>query len=565
MSLPGSRSFHSLTRAPKRGAEVFYVRQFSDLPPHIELCMPALSPTMSEGNLAAWKKKEGDFVAAGDVIAEIETDKATVDFESVEEGYIAKILIPEGSQGVPVGTPVALMAEEEGDIGAFGNAVGSVQSEAKDIKEKEPERSSAKTYPEYQEVTMPALSPTMSEGVLAVWRKKEGEFVNAGDVLAEVETDKATVDFESVEEGYLAKILVPAGSGSISVGKLVAVMVEEKEDISAFDDFTDDVSVAVSSTPKEKQEVRQPEVKAAVSKTSDGSRVFASPLARSLATEKGIDLSSVKGTGYNGRIVADDVATFKAPQKLPQQEKQVQTPQKELTSLEGDFEDIPNSNMRKAIAKRLLESKQQLPHYYLTVEVNMDKLLALRGELNSKIDTGKLSVNDFIIKAAAAALRKVPAVNSSWTDKAIRQYNYVDISIAVSTESGLITPIIKDADKKGLLGISNGVKDLATRARDGKLRPEEFQGGTFTISNLGMFGVSQFSAIINPPQSAILAVGASETKVVMTESKGEQILQNCSMMNVTLSCDHRVIDGAVGAQWLKAFKENCEDPAMLLL
>lgn len=290
--------------------------------------------------------------------------------------------------------------------------------------------------------------------------------------------------------------------------------------------------------------------------------MFASPLAKRLAASKGIDISLVPGTGYEGRIVAADVLEFKGVPVSTAAAAAVDVSEETF----GMYEDIPNSNMRKTIGKRLLESKTTVPHYYLTIELNMDKLLKLRADLNSQVANSdiKLSVNDFIIKAAAAALTKVPAVNSSWTDSAIRQYNYVDISVAVSTDAGLITPIVFDADKKGLASISKDVKELAGKARANKLKPQEFQGGTFTISNLGMFGVNQFAAIINPPQSAILAVGTTVKKVVPGDS-AENPFKVVNSMTVTLSADHRVIDGAVGAQWLAEFKKLVEEPVTLML
>eukprot|EP00475_Leptophrys_vorax_P041731 TRINITY_DN78776_c0_g1_i1.p1 TRINITY_DN78776_c0_g1~~TRINITY_DN78776_c0_g1_i1.p1 ORF type:complete len:595 (-),score=167.61 TRINITY_DN78776_c0_g1_i1:32-1816(-) len=548
----------------------------SSYPSHIKLTMPALSPTMSEGNLAKWRKKEGDKVNAGDVLAEVETDKATVDFESVEEGYIARILLPEGSNGVKVGALVAILAESESDIVAFKDfsesAAPAVPAPAAaPTSEPVAAPSSATSYPSHIKLPMPALSPTMSEGNLGKWRKKEGDKVNAGDVLAEVETDKATVDFESVEDGFLAKILVQEGASGVKVGKLVAILVENEADIVAFKDFSESAASGPAPASKPSAVSTSAISSSSSAPASSSGRVFASPLAKKLASEKSLNLGSIHGTGYEGRIVAADVLEYKPAPAVVKPAVAAASPASadvtEKAPESGNFEDLPLSLMRKSIAKRLLESKSTIPHYYLTIELNVDKLLKLRAELNSRIAEGepKLSVNDFLIKAAAAALKKVPAVNSSWTDKAIRQYNYVDISVAVSTEAGLITPIVFDADKKGLSVISKDVKELAGKARANKLKPQEFQGGTFTISNLGMFGVNQFAAIINPPQSAILAVGTTSKKVVPNEGDSEDPFKTISAMNVTLSADHRVVDGAVGAQWLSEFKKFVEDPILLIL
>lgn len=423
--------------------------------------------------------------------------------------------------------------------------------------------------PAHIKLSMPALSPTMSEGTLAKWRKQEGDAVNPGDVLAEVETDKATVDFESVEEGFLAKILVKEGAGIIPVGKLVAILCENEADIAAFKDFTEDAEVPAEKTAQKEEKVEvAPKVESVqnsqqVPSAVPEGRVFATPLAKTLAAEKGIEIASVRGTGPSGRVIAADVREY-----VPLVAPASATISPALSPLDAElYEDISNSSMRKVIGKRLLESKSTIPHYYLTVEVKVDNLLKLRSELNKKLEEKgvKLSVNDFIIKASAAALKAVPTVNSSWTDEFVRQYKYVDISVAVSTDAGLITPIVVDADKRGLADISSKVKELAGKARSNQLKPQEFQGGTFTISNLGMFGVNQFAAIVNPPQAAILAVGTTVQKVVPALASSEKEFEVANMLTVTLSCDHRVVDGAVGAQWLAEFKKFMEDPTLLLL
>lgn len=414
--------------------------------------------------------------------------------------------------------------------------------------------------------------------------------------LSQVETDKATVSFDSTEDGYLAKILVKAGTTDVKVGTPVAIIVTEKEDVAAFANYSAGgapaaaaaapaakaapAAAAAPAAPAAPAAAPAPAAAAAPAAPSGG-RVFASPAARKLAAERGIDVASVPGTGPERRVVKADVAEFvpvaaAAPAvkaaAAPATAAPSSAPSPASSSSSLDYEDIPLSNVRKVIASRLSQSKQTIPHYYITVDVQMDAILKLRTEMNNKLaaekSATKLSVNDFVIKAAAAALRKVPDVNASWRDSHIRKFNYVDVSVAVSTDSGLITPIVKDADLKGLCSISGDMKDLATRARANKLAPSEFQGGTFTVSNLGMFGVKQFSAIINPPQAAILAVGATETRVVPNTAKKaehDSPFKTVQMMSVTASFDHRVVDGATGAQWLAAFKGYCEDPVSMLM
>jgi len=421
---------------------------------------------------------------------------------------------------------------------------------------------------------MPALSPTMEKGNIAKWLKAIGDEVKPGESMADVETDKATVAFESVEAGFMAKILVGDGANDVAVGTPVAILAENKEDIGKFKDYGNDAT-ASSSAPAEKTEVKKEEKQEKKEKKAEpeaaaaGSRVVASPAARRIAGEKGVALASLKGTGPDGRIVAADVNEAPAPSPVKAATALVKAATVPAASTvadssAGEFTDLPHTQIRKVIASRLLQSKQTIPHYYLTAECSVEALSKVRAELNAKSEKEgvKLSVNDFIVKAAALACRKVPEANSSWQDSAIRRYHYVDMSIAVSTESGLITPVVKDADIKGLASISAETKSLAKRAREGKLKPEEYQGGTFTISNLGMFGVHQFAAIINPPQAAILAIGTNESKVVEVSAGQFKTIQ---VMQVTLSCDHRVVDGAIGAQWLQAFKAYIENPITMIL
>jgi pyruvate dehydrogenase E2 component (dihydrolipoamide acetyltransferase) len=436
------------------------------------------------------------------------------------------------------------------------------------------------------QILMPALSPTMTEGNLAKWLKKEGDTVKSGDVLAEIETDKATMEVEAVDEGRLGKILIAAGTQGVAVNTPIAILLEEGEDESA---LSKSAAPAPAAAPTAAAPALVAAAAAPVAATAPaaapatGARVFASPLARRIAEQAGVDLKSVKGTGPNGRIVKADVEAAKAagpakaapapvaaaaPVAAPAPVAAAPAPKaagvdaKDLSDKLGmTYTAIPNSGMRKVIARRLGEAKQTVPHFYLTVDIELDALLKTRTELNSRSDAYKLSVNDFVIRAVALALKKVPAANAAWTDEAILQYDHADVSVAVATPTGLITPIIKKAEGKGLAQISSEMKDLAKRARDGKLKPEEFQGGTFSISNLGMFGVKEFAAIINPPQGCILAVGAGEQRPVVKNGA----LAVATVMSCTLSVDHRVVDGAVGAEFLAAFKKLVEDPLSMLL
>ena len=426
-------------------------------------------------------------------------------------------------------------------------------------------------------ITMPALSPTMTEGTLAKWLKSEGDRVESGDVIAEIETDKATMEVEAVDEGILGKILVSEGSENVPVNDVIAVLLEDGENVddigevsasakakafASFDESTHDTNDNMKVSDFDNTAINLPSKDVNV---KAGNRVFASPLARRIAKEAGIDLSSVNGSGPHGRIVKVDVEKVKTlPQKSSTQV---------LAQFHDDFDiktnvfgmaykEIPNNNIRKVVAKRLSESKQEVPHFYLTVECILDELLTARKDINDKANGEfKLSVNDFIIKAAAMALKAYPLANVSWTDEAIQQYLKADISVAVSTPTGLITPIIRSAEDKGLRDISTEMKELAGRAREGKLKPEEFQGGSFSISNLGMFGVKEFAAIINPPQGCILAIGAGEQRPVVINDK----VEIKTVMNCTLSVDHRCVDGAVGAEYLQVFKRYIENPVSMLV
>lgn len=424
---------------------------------------------------------------------------------------------------------------------------------------------------------MPSLSPTMSQGNISKWRKKEGDKVSAGDVLADIETDKATMEMEAMEDGFVAKILKPEGAQNVVVGEPVMIMVESAEDVAAFASYSGSgapAKAAAAAPPPPKpaaaaaaaapKPAAAPAAPAAPKPKAAGSRVFASPLARKTAAAAGVSLEGMAGTGPDGRIIKADVADALARGGAAPRAA-AQAPASGASALEAmfpEFIDFSLNNIKKVTAKRLQESKQTVPHFYLSVDVRMDRLMEVREKLKGSSDV-KLTVNDFVVKAAARALMKVPEVNSAWMGDKIRRYSSVDISIAVQTEHGLMVPIVRAAERKGLAAISSDVKQLAAKAKEGKLQPSEFVGGTFTISNLGMLGVKSFAAIVNPPQAAILAVGATRPELV--PSTNAQGYETARIMTVTMSCDHRVVDGAVGAQWLAAFKGFIEDPLTLML
>ena len=439
------------------------------------------------------------------------------------------------------------------------------------------------------QILMPALSPTMTEGNLVKWLKKEGEAVESGDVLAEIETDKATMEVEAIDEGILAKIVVPDATEGVKVNQLIAIILEEGEDAAALNDVAPAPQAAaarplasqVEPTPAPiatQPTATQPTATQPTATqpgatqpgaTQSGDRVSASPLARRMALQAGLDLAALTGSGPHGRVVKTDIeaalsggavampatAAAAAPALAPSV----------AAAGEAAYTEIPNSMMRKIIAQRLGQAKRDIPHFYLSVDCAVDALSTLRKDLNAKAPEGegayKLSFNDFVVRAVALALRKVPAANATWTDEAVRLYSSIDVSVAVATPGGLITPVIHSADNKGLAKISAETRDLAGRAREGKLMPEEYQGGGFTISNLGMYGVKEFAAIINPPQSCILAVGAAEQRPVVKDGA----LAIATIMTCTLSVDHRSVDGALGAEFMAAFKALIEEPLTMLL
>ena len=438
------------------------------------------------------------------------------------------------------------------------------------------------------EIFMPALSPTMEEGTLATWLVKEGDTVTSGDVLAEIETDKATMEVESIDDGVVAKILVEAGTDGVPVGKIIAILAEDGEDVADIEAPAPASAPAPISQPAAAEAIPTPvngQITDAVTETNTKTvaeqptdRVKASPLAKRIAANEGVNLASVTGTGPHGRIVKRDIEAAIAGGNAPVAAQSaasataVPAAQPPAPAVAGSYypphSDIPFqeerlSNMRKTIAKRLTESKTTVPHFYLTVDCELDNLLAQRKELNDKLaDSGvKISVNDFIIRASALALRKVPAANVQFAGDKMYWYERADVSMAVAIDGGLVTPVVRGADQMGLADIAKTTKELALKARDGKLMPDDYAGGTFSISNLGMMGIKEFSAVINPPQGAILAVGAGEQRPVVKDGA----LAVATVMSCTLSCDHRAVDGAVGAEFLKAFKGFIQDPITMLL
>ncbi len=442
-------------------------------------------------------------------------------------------------------------------------------------------------------LSMPALSPTMSEGTIARWVKREGDRVEPGEVIAEIETDKATVEFEAVDEGVLGRILVPEGA-SAKVGEPIAVLLEEGEDASAVETVLAGARTAAAATPEAVAEAAAgdsggasaapatapaaddtPSGPAAPAARAEGGRIFATPLARRMAREAGLDLATIRGTGPHGRITRADVEraitearrpaapAAPAPAPAPAVAAPAEVPDWLFQPIPGtEYEEVPLSNMRRTIARRLSEAKRFVPHFYLTVDCTLDRLLALRRELNGRLEEAeRISLNDFVIKAAALAIRRVPDVNASFGGDRIYRYRTVDISVAVAVPGGLVTPVVRRADEKGLATIAREMKDYAARARAGRLRPEEYTGGGFSISNLGMYGIREFAAVLNPPQACILAVGAAEQRPVVRDDE----IRIETRMTVTLSVDHRVVDGALGAEFLRAFRAIVEDPLQLLL
>lgn len=526
---------------------------------------------MEEGVIAAWHKKVGDKVKNGDLLAEIETDKATMDFESPFEGVLLHIGIAEGD-ALTVGKLLAVIGEAGEDISAHlsGNAAAPIAAKAAGESKSAAPAVATQTVAapvdiNAEVIQMPLLSDTMEEGTIAAWHKKVGDEVDNGDLLAEIETDKATMDFESPFKGTILYIGTEAGS-AIKVGELLAVIGEKGTDISALLNAPSGAVAVAEAAPAKKIEESLSESTSSSTSSqtqapaSTNGRIKASPLAKAMAKEKGIDLGSVKGSGTEGRIVKRDIENYKESAVAATSPASSSTATATIIAGTESFEEVKLSQMRKAIARRLGESKFQAPHFYLTMEIDMDHAMAARKQLN-EVAPVKISYNDMVIKAVAAALRKHPDINASWMGDRIRYNHHIHIGMAVAVPEGLVVPVIRFVDQKGLSAISADSKSLAGKARDKKLSLEEMQGNTFTVSNLGMFGIEEFTAIINPPDACILAIGG--IKQVPVVKNGQVVPGNT--MKVTLSCDHRVVDGAKGAAFLVTFKQLMEEPVRILL
>ncbi len=566
-----------------------------------------MSDTMEEGVIASWLKKVGDKVASGDILAEVETDKATMELESYDEGVLLHIGVKE-SEAAKVDSVIAIIGEEGeniddllADVEKGGGDNSNKQSENngkeksenkkekvedkaesdKDDNEKEQEDADIDTSDiKATVVTMPKMSDTMQEGVIAGWLKKEGDEVSSGDILAEVETDKATMELESYEDGTLLYI-GPKEGDSVPVDAVIAIIGEKGADYKKLLKAQEAKPQKKDSSKTEKSSTEEKSGKAEVEAAPDpapthspasdhgssNGRLLASPLAKKLAEDKGYDIGKIKGSGDGGRIVKRDVENYKpsaepAKEAAPAKAEKQQAPSFTLPAVVGEesYEEVKVSQMRKTIARRLAESKFTSPHFYLTMEINMDKAVAARQGLN-ELSPIKISFNDLVIKAAAAALRQHQEVNVSWQGDVIRKNKHVHIGVAVAVDEGLLVPVIRFADNKSLSHIAAEVKELAGKAKNKQLQPKDWEGSTFTISNLGMFGIEEFTAIINPPDACILAVGGiKETPIV----KNGQIVPG-NIMKVTLSCDHRVVDGAMGAAFLKTLKMLLEDPIRILI
>jgi pyruvate dehydrogenase E2 component (dihydrolipoamide acetyltransferase) len=532
---------------------------------------------MEEGTVAKWLKKVGDKIEEGDILAEIETDKATMEFESFHEGTLLHIGIQEG-EGAPVDSLLAIIGEEGEDISSLLNGSATpAEAEESDEKDQMAEEASDEPnaaggeIPEGVEIVkMPRLSDTMEEGTVATWLKSVGDTVEEGDILAEIETDKATMEFESFYSGTLLYIGIKEGE-SAPVDEVLAIIGPAGTDV--------DAVLSAGSAPqpktadkKEAKEKKEDKSTSAPQKettaAADSNRIFASPLAKKIAEDKGIDLSQVSGSGDNGRIIKKDVENFTPAATVSQadkkQESAVDTGKASVAPIvlpvgtEGT-EEVKNSSMRKVIAKVLGQSKFTAPHFYLTIEVDMDNAKASREQINNLPDT-KVSFNDMVLKACAMALRKHPQVNTSWNGDTTRYYQHIHMGVAVAVEEGLVVPVVKFADQMSLTQLGATVKDLAGKARSKKIAPSEMEGSTFTVSNLGMFGILEFTSIINQPNSAILSVGAIVQKPVV--KNGEIVVGNT--MKLTLACDHRTVDGAVGAQFLQTLRYFIENPVTML-
>lgn len=527
------------------------------------ITMPRLSDTMEEGTVVKWHKNVGDKIAEGDILADIETDKAIQEFESEFDGVLLFQGVAEGTS-TNVDEVLAIIGQEGEDISGLiggGKATTETKEEVKEspAQEIKTEAKSAVEIPTNVEViTMPRLSDTMEEGTVVVWHKNVGDKVSEGDILADIETDKAVQEFESEFDGVLlyqgVKLNEPA-----PVDSILAIIGEAGTDVSAIVANGGVVATSTEVVDDEKPVVVQLEVNNKVEETTSTDRIFASPLAKTIAKDKGINLAEVKGSGDHGRIVKKDIENYQ-PVAQPKAEAKTATVQSVQSFVSGEDKVIPNSQMRKIIAKRLAESKFTAPHYYLNVELDMDNAIAARKQLNAVPNT-KVSFNDIVVKACAMALRLHPAVNSTWTDTEIIQHGEINIGVAVAVEDGLLVPVVKNAEQKSFTQISAEVKDYAGRARERKLKADEMDKSTFSVSNLGMFGIESFTSIINQPNSCILSVGAIIEKPVVKD--GQIVVGNT--MKLSLACDHRTVDGATGAQFLQTLRMYIENPVTMLV
>ena len=527
--------------------------------------MPKLSDTMTEGVIAKWHKKVGDKVKSGELLADIETDKATMEFESFQDGVLLHIGIPE-KQSVPVDSIIAILGKEGEDINVILAEASSGAKKVEEPKVTPPVQTTNNATPTttlpagVEVVRMPKLSDTMTDGVIEKWHKKVGDKVKSGELLADIATDKATMEFESFQDGVLIYIGVQEKQ-SVPVDSVLAILGKGGEDINAILAIIEGTVKTEGTKEIDGNKLTQ-EINSIVSPTNlqtgevgEASRIKASPLAKALAKDKGIDISKVNGTGDHGRVTKTDIENYKPS---TQSHTSSQTVSSFVPGTES-FTDELTSQMRKVIAKRLLESTNGAPHFYLTIEVDMDNAMVSRAAINAIPDT-KVSFNDLVIKGCAAALRKHPKVNSSWMGDKIRYYSHIHIGVAVAVEDGLLVPVVRFADQKSLTQISTEVKDLGKRAKDKKLQPADWEGNTFTVSNLGMFGIESFTSIINTPESCILSVGAIRQVPVV---KNNMVVPG-NVMKLTLACDHRTVDGATGAAFLQTLKMFIENPVTML-
>ncbi|MBG9375937.1 pyruvate dehydrogenase complex dihydrolipoamide acetyltransferase [Panacibacter sp. DH6] len=550
------------------------------------ILMPRLSDTMTEGVIAAWHKKPGDAVKKGDLLAEIETDKATMELESYQEGTLLHVGADKGGK-LQVNDLLAIIGKQGEDVSALvaqhngngGNGAAAPKATEEAPKKEEPKKEEAPAQPSgggridvaamEEVVLMPRLSDTMTEGVIAGWHKNVGDTVKKGEVLADIETDKATMELESYKEGVLLYQGAKAGE-KIQVNDLLCIIGKEGFDVNKVLEAMKNGGGAATApaetkeTPKaESSASAQAAAPVAEQQVVNEGRIFASPLAKKIASEKGIDLKYVKGSGDNGRITKTDIDNYKPADAPAASAAPAAAPASKATTApvgQESFEEVPVSQMRKTIARRLSESLFTAPHFYLTMSIDMDACVAARAKLN-EVSSVKISFNDLVLKAVAVALKQHPKVNSSWLGDKIRINHHVNIGVAVAVDEGLLVPVVRFADAKSLSQIATEVKDYAKKAKDKKLQPSDWEGSTFTISNLGMFGIDQFTAIINPPDACILAVGGISQEPVV---KNGAIVPG-NVMKVTLSCDHRVVDGATGAAFLQTVKSLLEEPLRMMI